>query len=276
MLRIQPSPSETVLEQTFTLSGTINIESISALETLYVLPQYCTVELDFSNVQRVNSMGLAQLLKLFEYWQRRYINIYIKNPNRMITTLFKMTGLTRFLSTELVISTTKDKTETISVKDATKTGAALCHRGKDYYDKHDYASALAFFNKAAQLDDATGQFYLGLLYAQGNGVEKDYNKAVEWFKKAALQGNARGQYNLGVMYNQGNGVEKDYHQAITWYRKAAIRGDVIAQAKMGFMYENGYGTPKDMNKAIDWYRKAASQNEEYAIKRLKVLDNPPL
>lgn len=100
MLQILPAPSTTVLQQSFNLDGTIDIESISALETLYVLPEKCVAELDFSLVQRVNSMGLAQLLKLFEHWQKRDIQIHVSNTNRMIGVLFKMTGLTRFLAAD--------------------------------------------------------------------------------------------------------------------------------------------------------------------------------
>jgi ABC-type phosphate/phosphonate transport system substrate-binding protein len=58
------------------------------------------VELDFSLVQRVNSMGLAQLLKLFEHWQTQQISIKITNLNRMIGMLFKMTGLARFINND--------------------------------------------------------------------------------------------------------------------------------------------------------------------------------
>jgi hypothetical protein len=36
MLQILPAPSTTVLKQSFNLDGTIDVESISALETLYV------------------------------------------------------------------------------------------------------------------------------------------------------------------------------------------------------------------------------------------------
>jgi ABC-type phosphate/phosphonate transport system substrate-binding protein len=64
------------------------------------LPANCAAELDFSLVQRVNSMGLAQLLKLFEHWQKQNISINVTNVNRMIGVLFKMTGLTRFLNDE--------------------------------------------------------------------------------------------------------------------------------------------------------------------------------
>lgn len=106
MLQILPSPSAIILNQVFNLDGTIDIDSIITLETLYVLPEKCVVELDFSLVQRVNSMGLAQLLKLFEHWQKRNIQIHISNTNRMIGVLFKMTGLTRFLAVETAATPT--------------------------------------------------------------------------------------------------------------------------------------------------------------------------
>jgi ABC-type phosphate/phosphonate transport system substrate-binding protein len=67
------------------------------LESLYILPANSIATLDFSLVQRVNSMGLAQLLKLFEHWQKQNITISVTHVNRMIGVLFKMTGLTRFL-----------------------------------------------------------------------------------------------------------------------------------------------------------------------------------
>lgn len=97
MLQIQPPPSTHESVQQFTLMGTIDVEAIASLETLYVLPANSIVELDFALVQRVNSMGLAQILKLFEHWQKQHITISITNVNRMIGVLFKMTGLTRFL-----------------------------------------------------------------------------------------------------------------------------------------------------------------------------------
>lgn len=97
MLQIQPQPSNEASHQHFTLSGVIDIDAIKELESLYGLPDNCAVELDFALVQRVNSMGLAQLLKLFEHWQKHSITLQISNLNRMIGVLFKMTGLTRFI-----------------------------------------------------------------------------------------------------------------------------------------------------------------------------------
>ena len=80
-LQIQPQPSAEAMFQQFNLIGTIDIDAIPVLEMLYVLPQGGSVELNFAQVQRVNSMGLAQLLKLFEHWQKRYISIQISQTN---------------------------------------------------------------------------------------------------------------------------------------------------------------------------------------------------
>ncbi|MGZ8955935.1 MAG: STAS domain-containing protein, partial [Methylovulum sp.] len=101
-LQIQPQPSTEALSQQFNLTGTVDVDAVAILETLYVLPPNCGVELNFAQVQRVNSMGLAQLLKLFEHWQKHNIKIRVTDVNRMIGVLFKMTGLTRFMSDEQV------------------------------------------------------------------------------------------------------------------------------------------------------------------------------
>ncbi len=98
VLQIQPSHPTDCLEQQFSFIGTIDVNAISVLEPLYQMPEQSKVELNFAQVERINSMGLAQLLKLFEHWQKRNITIQVVNVNRMITVLFKMTGLSRFLS----------------------------------------------------------------------------------------------------------------------------------------------------------------------------------
>jgi TPR repeat protein len=40
------------------------------------------------------------------------------------------------------------------------------------------------------------------------------------------------QYNLGVMYAEGRGVEKNEHEAVEWFRKAAEQGGPAAQNKL--------------------------------------------
>ena len=52
----------------------------------------------------------------------------------------------------------------------------------------------------------------------------DYETALKKFLPLAEQGNASAQYNLGVMYANGRGVPQDYAEAMKWYRLAAEQG----------------------------------------------------
>ena len=74
-------------------------------------------------------------------------------------------------------------------------------KGVKAYERGDYATALREFRLVAKQGDADAQFYLGLMYYEGQGVPQDYAEAVKWYRKAAEQGNALAQVNLGVMYD---------------------------------------------------------------------------
>ena len=86
-------------------------------------------------------------------------------------------------------------------------------------------------------------------------------EAAKWYRLAAEQGDARGQYKLGVMYDNGEGLAKDVGEALKWYRLAAEQGDACAQYSLGWMYENGDGVDKDLAEALKWYRLAALQGD---------------
>ncbi|MDO9105185.1 MAG: PhnD/SsuA/transferrin family substrate-binding protein [Methylovulum sp.] len=77
--------------------GSIDAQASETLEPLYGLPADAYVLLDFSQVERVNSMGLSLLLKLFEAWERKKIKVEVQQLDRMVSMLFKITGLGRFV-----------------------------------------------------------------------------------------------------------------------------------------------------------------------------------
>ncbi|MDD1628712.1 MAG: sel1 repeat family protein, partial [Methylococcaceae bacterium] len=67
----------------------------------------------------------------------------------------------------------------------------------------------------AEQGDATAQYNLGVMYANGKGMTQDDKQAAFWFRKSADQGYAEAQLILGVMYNEGQGgMSKDYSQAV--------------------------------------------------------------
>ena len=65
---------------------------------------------------------------------------------------------------------------------------------------------------------------------------KEYDKAAELFKKACDGGKMSGCYNLGVMYNNGNGVEKDLGKAAELFKKACDGGEMLGCRGLDIIY----------------------------------------
>ncbi|MFZ2727517.1 MAG: PhnD/SsuA/transferrin family substrate-binding protein [Methylococcaceae bacterium] len=82
----------------FALAGTMDAHSATALQPLLNIEPGSKMILDFAQVVQVNSMGLAQFLRLLNAWHAKDIGVEVVNVNRMISVLFKMTGLNRYFS----------------------------------------------------------------------------------------------------------------------------------------------------------------------------------
>lgn len=80
----------------------------------------------------------------------------------------------------------------------------------------------------------------------------------------AEQGNASAQFILGTMYANGEGVLEDDREAVAWYRKAAEQGHASAQSNLGKMYAKGEGVTRNLVKAYAWFNLSAAQGNETA------------
>ena len=136
--------------------------------------------------------------------------------------------------------------------------------GSAYYLRGDFEAAMLEWRPLAEEGDAQAQYYVGLMYARGEGVPEDNLQAAHWFRKSAEQGNPQSQYHLGTLYANGKGVPEDDRQAVHWLGEAARQGDARAQFNLGIMYELGEGVPKDDRQAVNWYQQAAEQGHAKA------------
>lgn len=101
----------------------------------------------------------------------------------------------------------------------------------------DYATAMRLFRSLAEQGDAKAQFTIGLMYVNGQGVQRNDAEALRWYRLAADRDDARAQFNLGIMYRNGQGVPQDYVRAFMWFTLSAARGnqsainnrDIVAQ-----------------------------------------------
>ena len=135
----------------------------------------------------------------------------------------------------------------------------------------DYTEAARWNRKAAEQGLAGAEHNLGNAYFKGQGVPQNYTEAVKWYRRAAYQGLAASQYSLGLAYANGNGVGQDYLEAARWYLKSAEQGDVDAQYNLAGLYAQGLGVAQDLAEAEEWWIKAAAQGDDQAKKCLQAL-----
>ena len=85
---------------------------------------------------------------------------------------------------------------------------------------------------AGEQNHPKAQYYLGLLYLNGEGVTLDYNQAYNWFRRSAEQGYVPGIYYVGKCYLEGYGVTKDRGSAMDYFQRAANSGNSSAKAEL--------------------------------------------
>ena len=67
-----------------------------------------------------------------------------------------------------------------------------------YRKTNQFEQAAPWYQGLAEKGDAASQFYLGMLYQKGLGVEQDAEVALEWLEKATAQGDARAIHALAL------------------------------------------------------------------------------
>ena len=169
------------------------------------------------------------------------------------------------------------------------------------YHRGDYQQAYQQFEPLALHGNANAQFYLAVMYNNGQGVITDISRATDWLQRAAKSGHAESLYLLGKFYAAGRGVDQDvgttrrlwtragnkgvldaqtglaqfyaaggkWAQAVKWWRKAARQGDAESQYRLGLMYQAGRGGLKrNRRSARSWWRKAEAQGHSQAKQAL--------
>lgn len=127
------------------------------------------------------------------------------------------------------------------------------------YQRGDYATAVAEFRLAAKRDDPVAQNMLGIMYAEGQGVERNDKTAADLFSKAQVLGSAEATANLGRMYAEGRGVSLDQKIALQLFHDSARAGYQPAMLRLAEIYQNGLmGVASSAVQAEEWRTRARS------------------
>lgn len=156
--------------------------------------------------------------------------------------------------------------------------------------------------KAAEQGDACTQYRIGMMYLNGEGVDKDQDVAYHWLLKSAKQGYAEAQYEVGMILLNGKFVKIDldflkdglirfksnsliwepkFHipsyeritvivlarrkEAFEWMCKAAQQGLPQAEFMVGYMYEGTFDTRNNEKDTLEWYDRKMNNAMDFNI-----------
>ena len=176
--------------------------------------------------------------------------------------------------TNAIISTLKRAVTLTAVAFALSTAAYAAPADDDYraglkaYQGGDFLGAMTLLRKPADGGHAASQALLAEILDKS---EYD-DQAVAYYRKSAAQGHPDGEFGLGTMYANGEGVKRDLNEARAWIAKAAEKGHVQATNTLAHAYMTGGLALDEQSRsspaALTWIRKAADANYIPAIEYL--------
>ena len=128
--------------------------------------------------------------------------------------------------------------------------------GYEAYLRGEYEIARTELLAAAQAGDYNASYYLGLLYWDGNGVDRDIDTAVIWLSDAATRGHTDAQLTIALAYDSGRELEQNYHLGAGWMTEAARGGNSDAQYLLGTYYRDGRGVVRNYREAYAWIERS--------------------
>ena len=132
--------------------------------------------------------------------------------------------------------------------------------------------ALAQWKPLAESGNTNAQYFLGIMYLNGQGTIKNWAEAANWFQVSAEQGDVGAQYLFGEMNLKGMGLVRDYRKAGIWFQKAARQGYPDAQFRLGECHADGKGCATNFILAYVWLKLAGANGIQAGDGKRKQLE----
>jgi hypothetical protein len=127
-----------------------------------------------------------------------------------------------------------------------KDPVAMSQMGRKYHEGGDYKAAFDLLSKAAELGNFHAHYILGIMYEEGQGVEKDEGKEVYHWEKAAIGGHLYARYNLGCNEAKNDNMERSVKHFII----AANLGDELSMKVLWKHFAAGNITKEDLDATL--------------------------
>lgn len=133
------------------------------------------------------------------------------------------------------------------------------------FQQGDFETARTLWKQAAAKGDASAQYNLGLIHAEGRGVLRNPGIAINWWRLAAENGHAQAQHNLALAYISGETIvpgtagKPRVEEAIMWLRRAADAGLASSRYALGTLLLVRANNEDERSEAIKFLTSAAHQ-----------------
>ena len=169
----------------------------------------------------------------------------------------------------------KDAAERENAQAMSNLGYLMYKKGKVSHSSKHFVQAAHWFRKSITEDYTIkdSHYYLGVMYQNGEGVDKWYKSAFKCYKIASDFSHDIAWEKLGDLCYSGYGcVRPDKTKAFQWYTIGADLGNTQCLNSMGIMIEQGFDafTP-DPVRAAEFYQKAHENKNTDATFNLGLL-----
>jgi TPR repeat protein len=133
-----------------------------------------------------------------------------------------------------------------------------------YYGKGvpvEVAKAVGFLQESAALHEPRAMDLLGTHFRK----LRQFDQARKYYEDAAAEGYALSLSNLGVLYMNGEGVQRSPEIAANLFKQGAEKGDANGMFFYAGCLSEGLGLQKDSKAAAEWFRRSARAGNPRAI-----------
>jgi TPR repeat protein len=125
----------------------------------------------------------------------------------------------------------------------------------------DVPKAVAFLQEAAAMREPRAMDLLGTHFRK----LRDFDQARKFYEEAAAEGYALSLSNLGVLYMNGEGVQRSPEIAANLFKQGAEKGDTLGMCFYAGCLAEGLGLQRDSKSAAEWFRRSARAGNPRAI-----------
>lgn len=128
----------------------------------------------------------------------------------------------------------------------------------------DKKESFKYFMKSAEMEHPRGLYWVGYLYALGQGVEKNIGLARSFMQRAADTGQVEQMRSFAYNCLSGRYFPRDYANAVKYYQNCANKGDAHSMYQLGYCHAHGLGVKRDAAAAFKFYCMAADKGDKDA------------